>query len=152
MNKPDSLVATIIAKQQKFMLDKIEHLGIAVKSLEISDSLFAKLIGREAYKMEEVEREGVKTSFYKIGESKIELLESTREDSPISKFIEKKGEGVHHIAFGVDDIYAEVERLKKEGFEFISEEPKDGADNKIVVFLHPKSTNGVLIELCQEKR
>lgn len=152
MNKPDSLVATIIAKQQKFMLDKIEHLGIAVKSLEISDSLFAKLIGREAYKMEEVEREGVKTSFYQIGESKIELLESTREDSPISKFIEKKGEGVHHIAFGVDDIYAEIERFKKEGFEFISEEPKDGADNKIVVFLHPKSTNGVLIELCQEKR
>ncbi|CAI9673566.1 methylmalonyl-CoA epimerase [Elizabethkingia anophelis] len=152
MNKPDSLVATIIAKQQKFMLDKIEHLGIAVKSLETSDSLFAKLIGREAYKMEEVEREGVKTSFYQIGESKIELLESTREDSPISKFIEKKGEGVHHIAFGVDDIYTEIERLKKEGFEFISEEPKDGADNKIVVFLHPKSTNGVLIELCQEKR
>ncbi|HAT3999790.1 methylmalonyl-CoA epimerase [Elizabethkingia anophelis] len=134
------------------MLDKIEHLGIAVKSLETSDSLFAKLIGREAYKMEEVEREGVKTSFYQIGESKIELLESTREDSPISKFIEKKGEGVHHIAFGVDDIYTEIERLKKEGFEFISEEPKDGADNKIVVFLHPKSTNGVLIELCQEKR
>ncbi|HFK5508158.1 methylmalonyl-CoA epimerase [Elizabethkingia anophelis] len=134
------------------MLDKIEHLGIAVKSLETSDFLFAKLIGREAYKMEEVEREGVKTSFYQIGESKIELLESTREDSPISKFIEKKGEGVHHIAFGVDDIYTEIERLKKEGFEFISEEPKDGADNKIVVFLHPKSTNGVLIELCQEKR
>lgn len=152
MNKPDSLVTTIIAKQQKFMLDKIEHLGIAVKSLETSDFLFAKLIGREAYKMEEVEREGVKTSFYQIGESKIELLESTREDSPISKFIEKKGEGVHHIAFGVDDIYTEIERLKKEGFEFISEEPKDGADNKIVVFLHPKSTNGVLIELCQEKR
>lgn len=134
------------------MLDKIEHLGIAVKSLETSDSLFAKLIGKEAYKMEEVEREGVKTSFYQIGESKIELLESTREDSPISKFIEKKGEGVHHIAFGVDDIYTEIKRLKKEGFEFISEEPKDGADNKIVVFLHPKSTNGVLIELCQEKR
>lgn len=152
MNKPDSLIATIIAKQQKFMLDKIEHLGIAVKSLETSDSLFAKLIGKEAYKMEEVEREGVKTSFYQIGESKIELLESTREDSPISKFIEKKGEGVHHIAFGVDDIYTEIKRLKKEGFEFISEEPKDGADNKIVVFLHPKSTNGVLIELCQEKR
>ena len=152
MNKPDSLIATIIAKQQKFMLDKIEHLGIAVKSLETSDSLFAKLIGREAYKMEEVEREGVKTSFYQIGESKIELLESTREDSPISKFIEKKGEGVHHIAFGVDNIHSEIERLKKEGFEFISEEPKDGADNKIVVFLHPKSTNGVLIELCQEKR
>ncbi len=152
MNKPDSLVATIIAKQQKLMLDKIEHLGIAVKSLETSDFLFAKLIGREAYKMEEVEREGVKTSFYQIGESKIELLESTREDSPISKFIEKKGEGIHHIAFGVDDIYAEIERLKKEDFEFISEEPKDGADNKIVVFLHPKSTNGVLIELCQEKR
>jgi methylmalonyl-CoA/ethylmalonyl-CoA epimerase len=133
------------------MLDKIEHLGIAVKSLEISDSLFAKLLGKSAYKMEEVQREGVKTSFYQVGESKIELLEATNPESPIAKFIEKKGEGIHHIAFGVEDIRAEIERLKNEGFVFISEVPKEGADNKLVVFLHPKSTNGVLVELCQEK-
>ncbi len=130
---------------------KIEHLGIAVKSLGLSDQLFSKLLGKENYKQESVEREGVVTSFYQIGESKIELLEATKEDSPISKFIEKKGEGVHHIAFGVEDIQKEIERLKKEGFQFISEEPKDGADNNLVVFLHPKSTNGVLVELCQEK-
>jgi len=133
------------------MLDKIEHLGIAVKSIETSDNLFAKLLGTQPYKQEAVEREGVKTSFFSIGESKIELLEATNPDSPIAKFIEKKGEGIHHIAFAVEDIRAEVERLKAEGFIFISEEPKDGADNKLVVFLHPKSTNGVLVELCQEK-
>ena len=133
------------------MLDKIEHLGIAVKSIETSDNLFAKLLGTQPYKQEAVEREGVKTSFFSIGESKIELLEATHPDSPIAKFIEKKGEGIHHIAFAVEDIRAEVERLKAEGFIFISEEPKDGADNKLVVFLHPKSTNGVLVELCQEK-
>ncbi|MGX9986929.1 methylmalonyl-CoA epimerase [Soonwooa purpurea] len=130
---------------------KIEHLGIAVKSLGISDDLFSKLLGKENYKQESVEREGVVTSFYEVGESKIELLEATNPESPISKFIEKKGEGIHHIAFGVENIYAEIERLKKSGFVFISEEPKDGADNKLVVFLHPKSTNGVLVELCQEK-
>lgn len=130
---------------------KIEHLGIAVKSLGLSDDLFAKLLGKEAYKQESVEREGVVTSFYEVGDSKIELLEASKEDSPIAKFIDKKGEGIHHIAFGVDNIHAEITRLKKEGFTFISEEPKDGADNKIVVFLHPKSTNGVLVELCQEK-
>ena len=130
---------------------KIEHLGIAVKSLGLSDELFTKLLGKESYKQERVEREGVVTSFYEVGESKIELLEASKEDSPIGKFLEKKGEGIHHIAFGVDDIYKEIERLKKEGFQFISEEPKDGADNKLVVFLHPKSTNGVLVELCQEK-
>lgn len=130
---------------------KIEHLGIAVASLGASDSLFAKLLGKESYKNESVEREGVTTSFYEVGESKIELLEATNPESPISKFIAKKGEGIHHIAFVVEDIRAEVERLKKEGFQFISEEPKDGADNKLVVFLHPKSTNGVLVELCQEK-
>ncbi len=130
---------------------KIEHLGIAVKSLGLSDELFTKLLGKESYKQEYVEREGVTTSFYEVGESKIELLEATNTESPISKFIEKKGEGIHHIAFGVDDIKAEVERLKNAGFIFISEEPKDGADNKLVVFLHPKSTNGVLVELCQEK-
>ena len=130
---------------------KIEHLGIAIKSLENSDNLFAKLLGKSNYKQESVEREGVTTSFYQLGDSKIELLEATNPESPIAKFIEKKGEGIHHIAFGVEDIRAEVERLKEEGFIFISEEPKDGADNKLVVFLHPKSTNGVLVELCQEK-
>jgi methylmalonyl-CoA/ethylmalonyl-CoA epimerase len=130
---------------------KLEHIGIAVQSLGVSDKLFAKLLGKESYKKESVEREGVTTSFYAAGESKIELLEASREDSPVSKFIGKKGEGIHHLAFGVDDIAAEVQRLKKEGFEFISEEPKQGADNKLVVFLHPKSTNGVLVELCQEK-
>ena len=133
------------------MLNKIEHLGIAIKSLETSDDLFAKLLGTQPYKQEAVEREGVKTSFFMIGDSKIELLEATNPESPIAKFIDKKGEGIHHIAFAVDDIRAEVERLKAEGFIFISEEPKDGADNKLVVFLHPKSTNGVLVELCQEK-
>ncbi|MEG2078141.1 methylmalonyl-CoA epimerase [Chryseobacterium piscicola] len=129
---------------------KLEHIGIAVKSLGLSNELFTKLLGKESYKQESVEREGVVTSFYNSGESKIELLEASREDSPISKFIDKKGEGVHHLAFGVKDIVFEIERLKKEGFQFISEEPKEGADNKLVVFLHPKCTNGVLIELCQE--
>ncbi len=133
------------------MLDKIEHLGIAVKNLATSDLLFAKLLGTPSYKTETVDREGVKTSFYKIGNSKIELLEATKPESAIAKFIEKKGEGIHHIAFAVENIYTEIERLKNEGFLFISEEPKDGADNKLVVFLHPKSTNGVLVELCQEK-
>ena len=133
------------------MLNKIEHLGIAIKNLETSDHLFAKLLGTEPYKQESVEREGVKTSFFMVGDSKIELLEATNAESPIAKFIEKKGEGIHHIAFAVDDIFAEITRLKSEGFVFISEVPKDGADNKLVVFLHPKSTNGVLVELCQEK-
>lgn len=130
---------------------KLEHIGIAVKSLGISDDLFARLLGKDSYKQETVEREGVVTSFYETGESKIELLEASNPESPISKFIDKKGEGIHHLAFGVENILAEVERLKKEGFQFISEEPKEGADNKLVVFLHPKSTNGVLVELCQEK-
>ncbi len=130
---------------------KIEHLGIAVKSLENADLLFSKLLGAEPYKQETVEREGVTTSFYRTGDSKIELLQASGNDSPIAKFIEKRGEGIHHIAFGVENITEEVERLKKEGFIFISEEPKEGADNKLVVFLHPKSTNGVLVELCQEK-
>lgn len=131
---------------------KLEHIGIAIKSLGVSDELFAKLLGKESYKKESVEREGVVTSFYAAGESKIELLEASKEESPISKFIDKKGEGIHHLAFGVENILEEIERLKKEGFIFISEEPKEGADNKLVVFLHPKSTNGVLIELCQEKQ
>lgn len=130
---------------------KLEHIGIAVKSLGVSDELFAKLLGKESYKKETVEREGVTTSFYETGESKIELLEANNTESPIAKFIDKKGEGIHHLAFGVKNIFKEVERLKKVGFQFISEEPKEGADNKLVVFLHPKSTNGVLVELCQEK-
>jgi methylmalonyl-CoA/ethylmalonyl-CoA epimerase len=133
------------------LLMKLEHIGIAVKSLGLSDELFEKLLGKPSYKKESVEREGVVTSFYETGESKIELLEASNPESPISKFIDKKGEGIHHLAFGVENILEEVKRLKKEGFQFISEEPKEGADNKLVVFLHPKSTNGVLVELCQEK-
>jgi len=130
---------------------KIEHLGIAVKDLEASKQLFGRLLGRESYKEESVETEGVNTSFFIVGETKIELLESTRPDGPISKFIEKKSEGIHHIAFDVEDIRQEVKRLKEEGFEILNEEPKEGADNKLVVFLHPRSTNGVLVELCQER-
>ena len=129
---------------------KIEHIGIAVKSLGISDQLFSKLLGKENYKQESVEREGVITSFYEVGESKIELVEANKDESPISKFIDKKGEGIHHIAFAVTDIKAEIERLKEEGFVVLNETPKKGADNKLVAFLHPKTTNGVLIELCQE--
>jgi methylmalonyl-CoA/ethylmalonyl-CoA epimerase len=132
-------------------VNKIEHIGIAVKDIDASNQLFAKLFNKEHYKMEEVESEGVKTSFFQLGESKIELLEATRDDSPIAKFIAKKGEGVHHIAFDVTDINAEVARLKEEGFVVLNETPKKGADNKWVVFLHPKSTNGTLIELCQER-
>ncbi|MDP3358574.1 MAG: methylmalonyl-CoA epimerase [Lutibacter sp.] len=131
-------------------MNKIEHLGIAVKDLEKSNELFASLFGKPHYKTEDVESEGVKTSFFQVGTNKIELLEGTNENSPISKFIEKKGEGIHHIAFAVDDIFSEVARLKREGFIILNEIPKKGADNKLVVFLHPKSTNGVLIELCQE--
>ncbi|GGD50405.1 methylmalonyl-CoA epimerase [Muriicola marianensis] len=132
-------------------MKKIEHLGIAVKNLEESNALFAKLFGTPHYKTEEVASEGVKTSFFKAGPNKIELLEATNPDSPIAKFIEKKGEGIHHIAFDVEDIKAEIARLKAEGFTVLNEEPKMGADNKWVAFLHPKTTNGVLIELCQER-
>jgi methylmalonyl-CoA/ethylmalonyl-CoA epimerase len=128
---------------------KIEHLGIAVKSIETSNLLFEKLLGAPQYKTEEVASEGVLTSFFKIGDSKIELLEATREDSPIAKFIEKRGEGIHHIAFEVADIHAEMQRMQSEGFTLLNAEPKRGADNKLVCFLHPKNTNGVLIELCQ---
>ena len=131
-------------------MNKIEHIGIAVKDLEKSNKVFASLFGEEHYKIEEVLSEGVKTSFFKIGPNKIELLEATNAESPIAKFIAKKGEGVHHIAFAVDDILSEIKRLKEEGFIVLNEEPKKGADNKLVAFLHPKSTNGVLIELCQE--
>jgi len=130
-------------------MNKIEHIGIAVNNLEKSNTLFKGLFGKKHYKTEEVISEGVKTSFFKVGENKIELLEATTKDSPIAKFLAKKGEGVHHIAFAVDDILREVKRLKKEGFTILNETPKKGADNKLVVFLHPKTTNGVLIELCQ---
>lgn len=129
---------------------KIEHLGIAVKDLETSNSLFGKLLGQPPYKAEAVESENVQTSFFQIGESKIELLHATSSDSAIAKFIEKKGEGIHHIAFAVNDIEQEVARLISEGFQPISDKPKRGADNKLVFFFHPKTTNGVLIELCQE--
>tara|TARA_R110001592_G_scaffold16998_7_gene72112 strand:- start:1221 stop:1622 length:402 start_codon:yes stop_codon:yes gene_type:complete len=129
---------------------KIEHIGIAVKNLDNSNALFAKLFGEPHYKIEDVLTEGVKTSFFQVGPNKIELLEATNPDSPIAKFIEKKGEGIHHIAFDVEDIAAEIARLKAEGFTVLNETPKKGADNKIVCFLHPKSTNGVLVELCQE--
>ena len=132
------------------MMRKIEHIGIAVKDLNDSNKVFEKLFGEPHYKTEEVASEGVKTSFFKVGENKIELLEATNDDSPIAKFIDKKGEGIHHIAFDVEDIVAEAKRLEGEGFKILNEKPKKGADNKWVVFLHPKSTNGVLVELCQE--
>jgi methylmalonyl-CoA/ethylmalonyl-CoA epimerase len=132
-------------------MNKIEHIGIAVKDLEASNELFTKLYGKPPYKSEAVESEGVTTSFFKVGPNKIELLEGTNPDSPITKFIAKKGEGIHHIAYDVTDIYSEIKRLKREGFTVLNETPKNGADNKLVAFLHPKSTNGVLIELCQEK-
>ncbi len=131
-------------------MQKIEHIGIAVKDIESANNTYEKLLGYEPYKQEEVDSEGVITSFFTMGESKIELLAATNPDSPIAKFIEKKGEGIHHIAFAVADIHAEVDRLKAEGFQIINEEPRKGADNKLVVFVHPKSSNGVLVELCQE--
>ena len=131
------------------MINKVEHIGIAVENIDSSNKLFAKLLGKQHYKTEPIESESVITSFFKIGEQKIELLQSTVQKGPIAKFIEKRNEGIHHLAFHVDSIVEEVKRLKKEGFEFISETPKKGADNKIIVFLHPKTTNGVLIELCQ---
>ncbi|MBS1764114.1 MAG: methylmalonyl-CoA epimerase [Bacteroidetes bacterium] len=129
---------------------KVEHIGIAVKHLKESNLLFEKLLGTAPYKEETVSSENVITSFFKTGETKIELLESSHPDSAISKFIEKRGEGIHHIAFEVEDIFAEMNRLEKEGFLLLNKEPKKGADNKLVCFLHPKSSNGVLIELCQE--
>jgi len=132
-------------------MNKIEHIGIAVKNIDEANKIYTKLLGYEHYKTEAVESEGVTTSFFTCGESKIELLEATREDSPIARYIEKRGEGVHHIAFAVDDIKAEIERLKQEGFVVLNEEPKAGADNKWVAFLHPKSSHGVLVELCQER-
>ena len=129
---------------------KLEHIGIAVKDLGVSNELFQKLLGKEHYKIENVESEGVATSFFSVGEAKVELLEAKNEESAISKFLSKKGEGVHHLAFKVKDIQSEMSRLEKTGFELINSEPKAGADGKLICFLHPKTTNGVLIELCQD--
>ncbi|PKQ45967.1 methylmalonyl-CoA epimerase [Confluentibacter flavum] len=131
-------------------MKNIEHIGIAVKNLDDANELYTKLFGKPSYKTEVVESESVKTSFFKVGNNKIELLEAMDENGIIAKFIEKKGEGIHHIAFEVENINDEIKRLKDEGFVVLSDVPKQGADNKLVVFLHPKSSNGVLIELCQE--
>jgi len=132
------------------MILRVEHIGIAIKEMDSANKLFESLLGISNYKMEEVVSENVKTSFFKTGDTKIELLEATSDNSPISKFIEKKGQGIHHIAFETDNIVAEMQRLKDLGFELLSDHPKKGADNKLICFLHPKSTNGVLVELCQE--
>lgn len=131
---------------------KVDHIGIAVRNMADSNALFRKLLGHPHYKVETVASEGVSTSFFQVGETKIELLEATDPESPIARFIEKRGEGIHHIAFDVEDIGAEVERLESEGFVALNREPRKGADHKWVVFLHPKSTNGVLVELCQPIR
>lgn len=133
------------------MIKKIEHIGIAVKDLNKSNELFLKLFGSPHYKIEAVASEGVTTSFFMMGETKIELLEANEENSAIKKFIDKKGEGVHHIAYQVDNLEEEINRLKREGFEFVNDAPKNGADNKRIVFLHPRSTGGVLVELCEER-
>jgi len=131
-------------------MNKVEHIGIAVKDIKASSSLYETLLGVPCYKTELVSSEAVQTAFFQVGESKIELLSATAENSVIAKFIAKKGEGIHHIAFEVDDIYAEMKRLKSDGFTLLNEEPKKGADNKLVCFVHPKGTSGVLIELCQD--
>jgi methylmalonyl-CoA/ethylmalonyl-CoA epimerase len=132
------------------MIQKIEHIGIAVKNLESAEAIYEKLLNTPSYKKEEVASEHVLTCFFQSGPNKIELLVATDESSAIHKYIEKKGEGIHHIAFAVDDIYAEMERLRSEGFVLLNDQPKRGADNKLVCFVHPKSANGVLIELCQD--
>lgn len=132
-------------------MKKLEHIGIAVENLEESNRLFAKLLGVEHYKIEVVEREGVKTSFFKVGDVKIELLEATRPDSPIARFIEKKGPGIHHLAFQVDELPDKMEEMKGAGFSLLADEPKEGADGKMIAFLHPKTTNSVLVELCADK-
>ena len=130
-------------------MDKLEHIGIAVKDLDASNKLFAKLLGREHYKIEEVASEGVRTSFFALGDLKIELLEATGPDTPIARFIEKRGEGIHHLAFEVSDIEESMKDYAEKNFTLFQSSPKAGADNKLICFLHPKSTNGVLIELCQ---
>lgn len=132
-------------------MNKIEHIGIAVKDIEASKEVYRNLLGVDCYKTEMVDAEKVIAAFFQCGESKIELLMSTNEQGPIAKFIDKKGEGIHHIAFAVNNIRAEVQRLKEQGFIVLNEEPKKGADNKWVVFLHPKSTSGVLVELCEDR-
>ena len=132
------------------MLNKVEHIGIAVKNLEESEKIFQLLLGTKAYKKEVVADEGVSTLFFQVGETKIELLEATNPESPIAKFIDKKGEGIHHLAFDVTDINQEIRRLEEEGFQLVHKAAKSGADNKMIAFLHPKSTNGVLVELCQD--
>jgi methylmalonyl-CoA/ethylmalonyl-CoA epimerase len=134
------------------MILKIEHLGIAVNNIDAANRLFEALLGSPSYKTEKVESEGVSTSFFKVGDSKVELLEATNENSPIAKFIAKKGEGIHHVAFEVDDIVKTMAELRSIGFELLSDVPKSGADNKLICFLHPKSTNGVLVEICQEQK
>lgn len=131
-------------------MEKLEHIGIAVKNLQEANARFAALLGRDHYKVEEVESEGVRTSFFEVGGVKIELLEATREDSPIAKFIEKRGEGIHHLAFEVANIENSIAGYREKGFQLINETPKPGADNKRIAFMHPKSTQGVLVELCQE--
>jgi methylmalonyl-CoA/ethylmalonyl-CoA epimerase len=131
---------------------RIEHLGIAVKNLDEAEKIYAALLGSPSYKREKVESEMVTTSFFKVGDNKVELLESTDNQSAISKFIERKGEGIHHVAFEVDDIHAEMQRLKNMGFTLLNDVPKRGADNKLICFVHPKSAHGVLVELCQEIR
>jgi methylmalonyl-CoA/ethylmalonyl-CoA epimerase len=133
-------------------MKKLEHIGIAVKNLEESNTLFAKLLGKPHYKIEEVESEGVRTSFFAVGDIKIELLEATRPDSPVARFIEKKGEGLHHLAFGTDDIVSDIEELSTKAFQMLADKPKPGADNKMIVFIHPKTSNHVLVELCQDKK
>lgn len=132
-------------------MNRIEHIGIAVKDIEGAIKTYEKLLNTKCYKLEEVASEGVKTAFFMVGESKIELLEATNPESPIAKFIQKRGMGMHHIAFDVTDISKEIDRLEKEGFQLIQRSPKNGADNKLIAFLHPKSTEGVLVELCQER-
>jgi methylmalonyl-CoA/ethylmalonyl-CoA epimerase len=148
-----SQIRTKLAKQPKYTsMNKVEHIGIAVKDLEVANELFAKLLGTPHYKIEDVASEGVRTSFFKVGDLKIELLQATNPDSPVAKFIEKRGEGIHHLAFDVDDISKETAKKVQEGFESITQSPKPGADNKLISFLHPRSTGGVLVELCQDRK
>ena len=150
MNPTPAEILNAIPRKYKAQIPPIADIGIAVKSIEKSNTLFASLFGEAHYKIEEVASEGVKTSFFQSGPNKIELVAPTNEDSPISKYLSKRGEGIHHIAFAVENIVEEMERLKKEGFIILNEKPKKGADNKLVAFVHPKTAGGVLIELCQE--
>ena len=131
------------------MVKNVDHIGIAVKDASNANKLFASLLGKKHFKIEEVATEGVTTSFFQVGETKVELLEATNDESPIAKYIEKRGEGIHHIAFEVEDIYQSMQELKAKGFTLLSDQPKNGADNKLICFVHPKTVNGVLVELCQ---